>query len=56
MHCNFCHIAHTDTEIMIAGRSGFICGKCVEVCVGVLVAAYKRDAKHSDVPINAVTS
>ena len=34
--CQFCHSTESDSEHMIAGDSGLICGACVEACAALL--------------------
>ncbi len=33
--CSFCTLAENEVNILVAGKSAFICGECINLCVSI---------------------
>jgi hypothetical protein len=44
--CSFCGKKNREVETLIAGRGGYICNECIQVCVEILAEERKQAPDH----------
>ena len=48
LHCSFCGKEQDDVERIVAGKDGYICNECIEVCHDMLVDSAEDDLENTE--------